>query len=68
MGNKLLAITTWKKSDRYVGGLLKNKPQGFGTHYSEKGDIYKGLWSKGYRQGQGVQRWHNGDTYEGNWQ
>jgi hypothetical protein len=53
------------KTDRYIGGMLRGKMDGWGTATNAKGESYIGEWRDSLPNGAGTYTFANGDRLAG---
>jgi hypothetical protein len=60
------AVILYDNGDRYIGEILNEEPNGYGTVTSLNGDICDGTWKDGLQHGQVIYIWADDGIYMGN--
>jgi len=64
-------VKTWPNGDRYEGGFVNDRKQGYGKYVWGRGpwqgDRYAGEYVADKREGFGTYHWASGDVYSGPW-
>ncbi|MDP5272790.1 stalk domain-containing protein [Chengkuizengella axinellae] len=55
----------YEEGDQYIGQIVNEFRNGYGTYIWADGDMYAGEWIDGYYSGYGTYTFQHGDVYEG---